>query len=860
MTGNCTKRLGWAVLLIPSLALADSGVGVDTWRANKLDPTGGLLSELCDPAGTSWLVPLQRRTPTGNLYDCPPEPALLHFIGEEWRQYGILELGYVHTGDDRFALWNRYTDWKANNAVLGLLDLHFENPYTGEYGEVRGSRLSDDDQYYQAVFGEAGAYKLQAFFREMPNVLSTDARPIWNGVGTSTLTLPASLAPGLSTAAQVAAVSAATPVQTLKVVRRKEGLDVSGYLTPQWTAYLAVSHESRTGARPYGGPFGEDWPPNPGAVLETVKPIDDYTINLNAGFRYAGDLWRADFGYSGSYYRDRYLSYSFQQPFNIPTVVPVPAGAIVPPLTVGQMSMEPDNDYHNVHATVTRVTPLNGELSLSVSEVLMEQRDALIAPTNCQGYLGFGVPANGTQLTPQDVGPQNPNLVSCAQWNTTAALLAQKADVNMHNTLAQIGLVLRPRGDLMFDGGFKFYRQAYYNDYLAYNPQNNDYGYILENGAFEHAFGAPASFASGAFPPGPPPFNGRVGPFLLSLTDYNVHGGVTWHLTEQDSVGALYTFDEYKPTGRERDYVDNNSLKLTWVDKTLDWLTFRASYTYLRQTGSVYDTDVYGYAFLQSVPGFQQAYPTFVPAPETVAQLRKYDIGDRTQNQVNLMATLAAREDLTVTASFRGNWNSYPTLIGRQGYDTLASQISTEWTPTTTDSASAYIGYDQSRLSMASVAGQGGTQCPDLGCPFYANEYRWWASDHEHNYSAGLTLRHRIDWATIDLAYSYIYSRGLLDYSAASPLALVYPETFPTIGSGFPALTYRVSSATLGVRFDLSQRIALRVFDTYEIGRIADWHYDGFNQGLVVNNTVYTDAGPQSYSENLIGVMVQVKL
>ena len=52
------------------------------------------------------------------------------------------------------------------------------------------------------------------------------------------------------------------------------------------------------------------------------------------------------------------------------------------------MSMEPNNNYHNLHGSLTHVTPMNGEVSLNVSEVLMTQRSALIPPTNCQGYLG----------------------------------------------------------------------------------------------------------------------------------------------------------------------------------------------------------------------------------------------------------------------------------------------------------------------------------------------------------------------------------------------------------------------------------------------------------------------------------------
>jgi hypothetical protein len=346
------------------------------------------------------------------------------------------------------------------------------------------------------------------------------------------------------------------------------------------------------------------------------------------------------------------------------------------------------------------------------------------------------------------------------------------------------------------------------------------------------------------------------------MEDYNVYGGLTWKLSEHDSLGFVYTFDQYRPTSRERERVDDNSIKLTWVDKVLAWLTFRANYTFLRQTGSVYNTDVYGYSFLAALPSFTQAYPNYVVGPATVSELRKYDIANRTQNKVDLMATMAPREDLTISASVRGDWNDSPTLIGRQGYNTLAAQISAEWMPTPTDSVTAYVGYDHSTLSLASVASIPGNtpSCGQLGCAFYPLENRWSQSDHERNYSAGATLLHRIDRATFDLAWSYIYSRGQLNYTAASPGALVYASDFASIGSGFPPMTYRVNSATVGATVRLTERIALRVFDNYEIGRIDDWHYAGFNQGLVIGNTAYTDGGPQSYSQNLVGVMVNIKL
>jgi hypothetical protein len=52
----------------------------------------------------------------------------------------------------------------------------------------------------------------------------------------------------------------------------------------------------------------------------------------------------------------------------------------------------------------------------------------------------------------------------------------------------------------------------------------------------------------------------------------------------------------------------------------------------------------------------------------------------------------------------------------------------------------------------------------------------------------------------------------------------------------------------------------MRLFDTYEKGRVSDWHYLGFDALRVIGNRVYTDGGPESYSVNLIGVLLTVQL
>jgi hypothetical protein len=843
-----------ALLTVPASVFADSGVGVDTWRANALDPSAGTTVAGCDERGTSWLEPGQHRSPSGNLYACPPPPVRPDQHGD-WQYYGVLQLGLLGTGgDDHNALWNRYVDWNSG-LILGLLDMTFERPDDGAYANVRASRLSDDDQYYQAVFGRAGSYKIEAFIRDLPNALSNDARPIWNGVGTNTLSLPSSLVAGGSTSAQVAAASAAMPERTLSVKREKQGFGYSTYLTPQWTAYANVTDEERKGERPYGGSFFFNYAfPADGGVLETVKPIDDATINVNGGLRYAGAVWRMDLGYQGSFYRDRYASYTYQTPF---ALTPVIASAVSAPLTTGQMSTEPDNNDNNLQTTFTRKLPMNGELSLTASAGTMTQNASLIPPIDCQGVFGIGL--NGSL----QLGPQNPYLYNCANWNTTAALSRPSADLSIDTTLLDARIVLQPSSDLSVRGGVKFNREDYSNNaYLAYNPLTGQYGYVAENGAQGSVVTGPNGSSQagvGIWDLADPSAIVRIRSLPLSEQTIDANLGTDWKLGAHTTIGATYDFNRYEPSNSERSQIDDNSLKLTWINRSLDWLTLRASATYLKQTGDNYDYDPYGFLYSTSLPGFVAPIGG-VPA-QSVDALRLYDLASRDESKIDLMATAAPRDDMTISASLRTDINAYDATIGRQKFDTLGMTLQWEWQPSPGTNASLYYGYDRSKLRMANVNDAGTGTDPTLGGTAFPLDDRWWANDTERNQSAGATLIHSIGRVRLDASWMYLDSRGTTSYQFATPAALAYFVDGTTVpGNAFPPMTYRLTSLTVAVTIPIVERISLRLFDSFERGVISDWHYAGFDTSLVYDHRVYTDGGPQSYSANLIGLLVNIRL
>jgi hypothetical protein len=112
----------------------------------------------------------------------------------------------------------------------------------------------------------------------------------------------------------------------------------------------------------------------------------------------------------------------------------------------------------------------------------------------------------------------------------------------------------------------------------------------------------------------------------------------------------------------------------------------------------------------------------------------------------------------------------------------------------------------------------------------------------------------------LNFDWNYLSSRGVTSYSAASPGAYTYNYTVDQAGSQFPAMTYVVNSLTLSFTVPLGDRASLRLYDYYEHGQISDWHYAGFNNTLVYGNRAYTDAGPQGYNTNVVGLFVNVKL
>ncbi|MDG6348520.1 MtrB/PioB family outer membrane beta-barrel protein [Luteimonas sp. 8-5] len=830
----------WLALLgamaLPAMA-QDSGVGVDLHFGNALDPSGAI-SRGCDANGMSWLSAERKRTPSGQLYPCVPDFGQSRELASGWLFSGSFGLGYIDINDENNTNWLRYNDW--SDGLIARLALSYMRPADGSYAELRGSRINADNLYVKGAWGRAGHFRLEAFARSQPNVTSGAARSIWDGVGSNSLTLLPGLTPGGSTEAEVAAASAGTPPQVLKVVRDKFGVSGTYMFSRQTSAYFSASHEKREGARPFGGPFFFAFIfPGSGGVYETPRPIDDSTFNFNAGLRHARGEWNFDIGYSGSMFRNGGSSFDYEVPFAFPSVVP---GFDNFPLTMGEFAYEPENDYHNIRGTATRKLKDGGQFSITASFSRSSQDDDLLPPMNCPGGQQFGLTAP-------------PFAFDCSDWNTTAALSRPSADLAIDSTLVNARLVMRPTHAVTVQGNVKFHRQDYKGTYSAYNPLTGQYGYIAENGAQ----GSSVPFEMGVWDPNLfPSVITRIRNLPLDKEILEANAAVDWRVNPENTLGASLTFTRTDRTHREVARQDDMLLKLTWSSRAIDDMTLRANYSYLDRSGSDYDYDPYHFTYSTDLPGFIDDGTVW---PHTIAELRKYDVGDRKQHKATLIATLALPGNHSLSGTLRGDRNDYDAEFGRQDYDTLGASLSWDWQPDERTSANLFLGYDRSELAIANINERSNFRNePELGGDSYAEAGRWWVDDEQRNYYAGSEFKRTFARGTLEFGWNLSDSRGDTGYRFNSPAALAYPALASAAGDGFAPMVRRVNTFHLAWSMPLTSRIGLRLFDTYETGELSDWHYLGFDQGLVTWNRVYLDAGPSDYSVNMIGALLEVQL
>jgi MtrB/PioB family decaheme-associated outer membrane protein len=209
--------------------------------------------------------------------------------------------------------------------------------------------------------GQQGRYKLNLDYDEIPHVISDTAQTPYSGTGGNSLTLPGGF--GGATTSAMPLATTLHPVD-LETQRKRLGIGGSWIASPDWQYSLNVRHETKDGTKRTAGAFFVN-------SAQLVEPVDYTTDQLDASASYTGQKLQAKFSYYGSLFRNGNSSLTFQNPFT---------GLPGSP-TAGQLALAPDNQFHQVLASVgyqlTDRTRATGDIAYG----RMTQNEAFLAPT-----------------------------------------------------------------------------------------------------------------------------------------------------------------------------------------------------------------------------------------------------------------------------------------------------------------------------------------------------------------------------------------------------------------------------------------------------------------------------------------------
>jgi len=846
---------------VPGSVRADSAVGVDTLLGSGQNPGGLDRTAAPDERGFSPVMGGKgpSHTPGGQLYAYPstlPEPRQ---GADGWEYTASVEAGYTgKDGKAKAAGFREYTDWD-NGAVVNSFTLGAEKPAAATYLRLRGGAVGRDDQYYGLEAGRYNGLKFSAFYNETPHVFSTNARPLWNGVGSGNLTLPAGLVAGTHTQADPAsyaalqAAVAAAGETTLSVERKKIGVRVDAPVAEGLHGFVSYTNERREGARPFGGAFIFDFirrsPSNPvgnnvlGAVTETVEPIDYTSHDFLAGLRYVGDKDRLNLSLSGSLFRNDIKSLTWESPFSVNYGV---AGTVnSTSFERGRFALSPDNEAYNLKAEYARVLPLQGQFNATVAVGRMVQDDDLLPPT-----INDGVNASGVATTYAG---------AIAGYNTTSVLSRKTADARIDTQLADLGASFKPQDDLTLRAKLRYYDEDNKTRYTAIDPATGKIGYVPLDYGLPGVFGAAFGFYNGTN-------NLHYQSIPTSYTKWTAGVGADYQWSRLTQVAANLEREQTDRPYREVERTTDDRLKLSLHSRALDRATVRASYEVADRQGSDYHADIYEHFYTSSRSDYTGAVPV-----HTLAELRKYDIADRRQQLLNARLNYMLRWDMDAMLSLQHKLNDYrDSQYGRTGDDVM-STLNLEWSynPAPGKSFFTYYSFQKSDLEQGNI-NQGVTGVRASSHAGVDNMYplagAWTASTSDTNQVLGagfaydfgvvrLESRYSYSWATTEQSYAYVDAAAATVGSGTNET-----QTAAVAGHEFADMTYRLHTLETSLIRPLGQNTAVRLFHRWEQRNTADWHYSGLDGNPLIGQKLYLGATPQDYNVNVLGVFVQHRL
>ena len=396
--------------------------------------------------------------------------------------------------------------------------------------DVFGKNIGYDDQQYGLDASKAGQQYFNFQWDQSPHLYSTTAQTFYQGVGTTSLTLPPGFVKGATGAAVVPFL------YTTDLGIKRDTASVSYRWTPDdaWDIKADYSHLHRSGTQVDGVVgFGTGFGYGP---TQVPRPVDDTTQNFGVNGEYVGTSpWGKRFNfklaYNGSVYSDDFTSYTIADPI---------AGGVSG--NFARESTWPSNNANAFSGTLGADLPWNSRYAGTLSYTAMRQNESFI-PMSAQ-VPGFPLPASSLN------GAINTLLSNNIITTKITPELTSKLSYryyNFDNQTPQILFPCQPAGAVNCTTAW-----------ISYDK------------------GLPAGEKT-------------IQSLSMQYVKQNAGADLNWRPSREWNLGVAYGYERYDYTQVDATSTDENSGKVYADWKPTSWTTFRASGYYSKRSANNYN-------------------------------------------------------------------------------------------------------------------------------------------------------------------------------------------------------------------------------------------------------------------------------
>lgn len=728
----------------------------------------------------------------------------LDAVIELTRPQSKIEIGAGSIGDSSFAAGNYSGLNRQGGFLIGNIDLRGDQYAFGNSNDDRtrwrliGTNLGLSSRSLSGEYGRQGVYRVTFGFDQIPRLYSDSYQTLFLGAGSANLTLPAGFVRGADTVA-MSTLGASMRAFDVAVTRKRSEIGLNYSLTREWELRAGLRFDDRDGTKLRGAEFGSNGG-NPRSVL-LPEPIDSSTQLIDLSLAFSGEGHRFTLAYHGSLFKNNFTSVIWQNPYTSAPWVGGAAGLPANfPLLLGQTSVAPDNQFHQLSASGSYEFSNTTRLTVTGTRGRMTQNEA---------FLPYTI---------------NPGL-------TTSDLPRHSLNGLVETTFLNARLSVRPARNLTVNASLRF------EDRDNKTPMS-EYIYIGGDIQLQPQAGSNSDRIRTNLP------RSRRQEQMTLEADYR--------LTSSSAIKAGWDLDAVKRTFTEVERATENTVRLEFRQGSMGPWTANASVALQERRGTQY---LYNLPYLASytspafINGLLAANGCTVPIDcvRNSPLQNKFFLADRDRQRSRLMIGFMPDASLSVQARVDLNHDRYP-------HSPYGVTDARNW------SAGADLGYifnedftatlfytfedQRSRERSRQILGANTAVATSADAD-------WINQLADNTASVGLGLRYKgLLGGKLELNADAIAMRGRTPISTTVGIGVPPAQNPATV---FPDLIAHSDVINLNARYNMDRQSTLRLSYFYRRLNSADWAYQQVGV-TALTNVIGTNEVPAHFAVHGAGV------